>query len=190
MIFGTAFESDLKLAPQVLIELIAHQVVKQGVCVWPNVESFGRGSASSITGSDVANGIATSFASGDAGLGQESEERVSLIQFDIIDLRVLTSGEVNEAAPEAIGGIGQSDQLIGRQDSARNFDALHLHTLLALCVGSEVQSHLLQFCLIKPTGAIFLNLLLILVQLVTHKVRHGTQKMKTHQKLLLQPLLH
>src|ERR1700694_2401688 len=130
MIFGATFESYLELSPQVLVVLVAHQVAKQRLGIRPNIESFGRRRSGAITGCDIANRVAAGLARSNPGFCQEAQEVRSFFQLDVVDLRVFPRGEMQKATAKSISRIGQPDQLIRSQESARNLDALHLHSLL------------------------------------------------------------
>ena len=80
---------------------------------------------------------------------------------------------MSEAAAEPIGGISQTRQMIRSQEPARNLDALHLHSLLALGIGAEVQTQLLHFCFVDFTRAVFTDLFLIISQLFADVRRQG-----------------
>src|SRR2546425_6799273 len=72
---------------------------------------------------------------------------------------------MNEAAAKPIGRLSQTRELICGQDPARDLDALHLHSLLALSIGAKMQTQLLHLRLVDFTRAIFRDLLLVINQL-------------------------
>src|SRR5262245_318062 len=145
MIFRATFKSDLELSTKILVELVSDQIAEQAFCIRPHIKGFCCRRAGSITSSYVPDCIATGFAGGNSSLGKKTQQCWSLFEPNVIDLRVLSGGEVDKAASKPIGSISEALELIGREIAARDFDALHLHTFLPLCIRTKVQPHLLHF---------------------------------------------
>src|SRR2546427_4511337 len=80
---------------------------------------------------------------------------------------------MNEAAAKPIGRLSQTRELLCGQAPARNLDALHLHSLLALSIGAKMQTQLLHLRLVNFTRAIFRYLLLVISQLFADVCRQG-----------------
>jgi hypothetical protein len=89
----------------------------------------------------------------------------------VIKLRVLAGREVYKAAGVSVGDVGQSSQLVGGQVTARDLDPLHLDALLPLRIGAELEAELLHLGLAEFPGAIFFDLLFVIIQLVLDVVR-------------------
>jgi len=97
MVLGAAFEGDLELPAHDLVVVVSDQVAKQGVRVGGDFEELGGRGARAVAGRDVAHGIAARLAGRNPGGGEEGQERRGLVELEIVDLGVLTRGEVDEA---------------------------------------------------------------------------------------------
>ncbi|MCG3143697.1 MAG: hypothetical protein HONDAALG_01059 [Gammaproteobacteria bacterium] len=166
VVFGAAFKCDLEFAAHVLVELVAHEVAKQRLRVWINVEGFGVRNPGAVTGRDVAHSVAAGFARRDAHFGQFAHQRRRVLKQQVVKLRILARREVDETAGVTVGGVGQSRQLVGGQVSAGNLDALHLDALLPLGVSAELQPQLLHLGFAHFACAVFFDLLFVMRQFI------------------------
>src|SRR5215471_2285865 len=105
MIFGTAFKGNLELAAQILIELVSHQIAKQGLGIGSDIERFGCRSSGPIASRNVAHRIPTGFAGSNSSVSEKPQQVRSFVQVDVIDLCVFPRGEMDEATPESIGRV-------------------------------------------------------------------------------------
>src|SRR6476469_10552925 len=97
VIFRATFKSDFELPTKILVELISDQVAKQAFCIRPHVERFCCGRTGTIASRNVPDSVSTSFASCNSAVCKKTKQCWSLVQADIVDLRILPRCEVNEA---------------------------------------------------------------------------------------------
>ena len=114
---------------------------------------------------DVADGVAAGLARRDARRREEAKQVRGLLELQVVDLHVFPRRQVQEAAPEPIGGVGEADQLIRRENPARDLDALHLHAVLPLGVRAELQADLLHLHLPHLAAAVLLDLFFVEIEL-------------------------
>jgi hypothetical protein len=140
MVICAPFKRDLEFPTQILVVFVAYQKAKQRLRIREDIECLRCRRARTIACGNVAYSVATSFARGDASVSQKPQEVGNFFQPDVVNLCVLARGEMQEPAAEPVCRISQAHELIGAQDSTRNLDSLHLHSLLALSVSAEVQT--------------------------------------------------
>src|SRR5260370_6010846 len=162
VIIRATFESDLELATEVLVVLVAHEIPKQSIGVRLSCESLSCRRTGAITRGDVAHSVAASFARSDSARGQKPQQFRRFFQAHVIYLRIFARREMNEATAKPICCVSQARELICSQEPARNLDALHLYSLLALSISAKVQTQFLHLRLVDFAGAIFLDLLFVI----------------------------
>ena len=84
VVLRTTLEGDLKLASEILVVLVTHQIAKQRLTVRRDVKGFGVRGSGEIAASNVSHRVAASLARGDASLGKKAQERRSLFEVHVV----------------------------------------------------------------------------------------------------------
>ena len=84
-----------------------------GVRVRRDVEHLVREHAGEGRRGDVAHGVRARADGGDAGLREHALHVDRLLDLEVVDLDVLPRGHVRDAAPPALGHLGERVELIG-----------------------------------------------------------------------------
>src|SRR5260370_16877073 len=112
VIIRKSFESDLELATEVLVVLVAHEIPKQSIGVRLNFENLSCRRTGAITRGDVAHSVAASFARSDAARGQKPQQFRRFFQAHLIYLPIFARLEMNEATPNPIRYAPPARELI------------------------------------------------------------------------------
>ena len=137
-----AGKTDLELARKLLVQRIAQKVPDRAVHETRDVDVLLRANARERARGDVADGVATGFTSREAEGSKRTERGRRFRERDIIDLQVLTRGDVSHTIlREPLDDVGGAAQLPGRQPPARHLDADHVNAFLPLTVHPHLQPH-------------------------------------------------
>ena len=112
----------------------------QSLRVRVDIENFVFQQAAQRAGSDVADRVVAGFARGQANVRQLVQQRRHLWQRNEMILDILPGGEMALAASEFIGDGCELIHLLGRQNSAGNLGADHVHAGLPLAVDAAAQA--------------------------------------------------
>ena len=116
---------------------MAQQEARHRFGVRRHVEDLVAGDAGVRARRDIAHRVAARFARGQPVFGEPPQRRLDVVQLDEVELDVLPRRDVTEAARVLLADVGERDQLIGRQQALRDFDAKHLRVFrLTLAVGA------------------------------------------------------
>ena len=111
-VFLSACDGDLELAWQKCKLRVQRAPLTQNFCIGPRVDHFINGYARQFIGGDVANAIATGLNAVHVHGGQEVHHIGRLIQWNPVELNVLTGGEVTVAFNKA-GRFAWQQVLLG-----------------------------------------------------------------------------
>ncbi len=120
-----ARERDLELASEVLRVVVAEQEERHRVRVRGDVEGLVAADASVRAGGQVADGVAAGFAGGDAGRGEPPVKVRRVVDVDVVELDVLSGGDVQNPVGILLGHLREDVELIGRDLAVGDLDPLH-----------------------------------------------------------------
>ncbi len=140
-IAGAAGEGGLPLAGQALGDGVAQHVAGVGSQVGRGVEHLVGAGAGVGAAGDVADRVAARLAGGEAHASQKPHHLRRIVQVHEVKLEVLASGDVAAAVAGVLLGDDRAGlHLVGGDTAIRQFDADHLHVLLALAVDAVHQT--------------------------------------------------
>ena len=120
-----ARKGDFEFAAKVLHVVVAEQKPGQRVGVRGCVEGFGAADAGQLAAGNVAHGVATRLAGGDAHSGQTAHQIGRVLDVDVVQLDVLAGGHMQDAVRVFISQLRQHIQLLRVQTAIGHFNAHH-----------------------------------------------------------------
>ncbi len=117
--------------------LLAHGAQEEagdGLAVGGHVEGAAVADAREGAAGDVAHGVSTRLARGDAALVEHAHRGLGLGQLHEVKLEVLPRGDVGVSVAPTLGHLGHRDERPGRGHALRELHADHLLALLPLSV--------------------------------------------------------
>ena len=137
-----AGEVDLELARQPLAQRVAHEVLERRLGPRGHVKELVRARTGQVTRHHVAHRVAARLTSGQADRAEGAHHVGHLGQLDVVDLHVLSRGDVPPAARVRLGEVAHEVHLLGRDRAGGQLDAHHLvGAALALAVDAVVEAH-------------------------------------------------
>ncbi len=118
--------SYLELARQLQIHLVKEEMAADGECMGRHVEKLVLDDTAVWRGGDVAHAISASADGGHAGLGEDLDNLDGILELEVVDLDVLTNGDVRAATAPPGRYFGEGVELVGGHDATRNLDPLHV----------------------------------------------------------------
>ena len=134
-----AIEGDVEFARQAVQLAVVQDVMVEGAGQRPGVDQLLRVDAGERTAGQVADVVGASAARGQAELvdGGQDIERVG--RADLADLQIGAGGDVEIAAAEPLGDVGEPRGLRCRQDAARQAQPQHERVLVRRDVEQPVE---------------------------------------------------
>jgi hypothetical protein len=120
-----ARERGLELAPEVLDVRVAEQELHQRPGVGRHVEGLGPADARHGAAGHVSDRIAAGLPGRDADGGQAPHQVRRVLDVDVVELDVLTRGDVQDAVRVLLGERRELVELVGRDAAEGDLDAHH-----------------------------------------------------------------
>ena len=124
-VLSAAGERDLELTPEVLDIGVAQQEAHRRLGMRCDIEALVAADSGDRTGGHVSDGVAARLAGRDTGCGKPPHQRGGVVDVDIVELDVLTGGDVAHAVAVFLGQIREGVHLGGREPAERDLDPLH-----------------------------------------------------------------
>jgi hypothetical protein len=159
VIMRAALKGNLEFARHAVGEILAQEGESNLLSVGTHIEEFIVSETRFGAGSDVANGVETSFARGHARIGKTMHQVGHIGKRNEVVLQILAGGQMAAAAGEFVGNGGEGLHLECCDHSGGKLGAYHLDAGLALAVDAMAQAETAEFVFGYSSTEIFVRAL-------------------------------